>query len=488
MRGEHRVRLIRLSFADGARWYGRVYRAYRLRSCLNRIQEQAPAIAERMAAGAIVCLEQLACTTAAPATALYYRYLYYDRRPGLLNIQRNFAERADAPEVYCSQCAAWKPRSAFRKTKRKRNGLSSLCRDCHQRKYYHAQPLRRRPCWRCGKEFPAKAKSPRKYCSAECRRLGGALTRTVQCGECGASFETALPRKYCSHACATVVQRRAERTSKAKKRGPRPPVRQCLQCGSEFAPKSRRNVYCSQDCYQIVNRQRSAERNRRRYAARPERACPTCGTEFAPFGRRAYCSEECRRLALPKAPCALGREKPCLRCGTSFLARTNQRWCSSGCREQALAERKPPAPTYTCAECQAEFKARRKRECCSPACTKRHVARRRALEYQRRREQFAGRLWLRQLGRCGLVGSVKGCGCQLDKYDFHIDHVVPRSRGGLDTPDNLQLLCPDCNRNASWLMESELAERGWQYGLANPPARGKAGLYTQRATERTQRA
>ena len=27
-----------------------------------------------------------------------------------------------------------------------------------------------------------------------------------------------------------------------------------------------------------------------------------------------------------------------------------------------------------------------------------------------------------------------------------VDHVVPRSRGGSDHPENLQLLCPNCNR------------------------------------------
>ena len=28
---------------------------------------------------------------------------------------------------------------------------------------------------------------------------------------------------------------------------------------------------------------------------------------------------------------------------------------------------------------------------------------------------------------------------------FHLDHVVPRSRGGKRTPDNLALACPHCN-------------------------------------------
>ena len=49
-------------------------------------------------------------------------------------------------------------------------------------------------------------------------------------------------------------------------------------------------------------------------------------------------------------------------------------------------------------------------------------------------------LYGRQEGKC------TGC-----KFDFQfkimeVDHVVARSRGGTDHPDNLQLLCPNCNR------------------------------------------
>ena len=49
-------------------------------------------------------------------------------------------------------------------------------------------------------------------------------------------------------------------------------------------------------------------------------------------------------------------------------------------------------------------------------------------------------LFGQQEGRCG--------GCQMDFpfKVFEIDHMVPRSRGGSDHLDNLQLLCSHCNR------------------------------------------
>lgn len=37
------------------------------------------------------------------------------------------------------------------------------------------------------------------------------------------------------------------------------------------------------------------------------------------------------------------------------------------------------------------------------------------------------------------------CGRQVGPGDYHIDHLVPRSRGGGDDPTNLVLSCPACN-------------------------------------------
>lgn len=52
-------------------------------------------------------------------------------------------------------------------------------------------------------------------------------------------------------------------------------------------------------------------------------------------------------------------------------------------------------------------------------------------------------LW-RQLG----TGNRRLCyGCDRRKYydDFHLDHILPRSKGGEDADENLQLLCGACN-------------------------------------------
>lgn len=70
-----------------------------------------------------------------------------------------------------------------------------------------------------------------------------------------------------------------------------------------------------------------------------------------------------------------------------------------------------------------------------------------AHNYRARRRSAAGalsrdvvsRLMHLQRGRCA------GCGALLKKVGRHLDHIVPLARGGANSDDNVQLLCPRCN-------------------------------------------
>ena len=44
------------------------------------------------------------------------------------------------------------------------------------------------------------------------------------------------------------------------------------------------------------------------------------------------------------------------------------------------------------------------------------------------------------------AGDCAGCGCHFEFRHLEVDHVVPRSKGGTDHIENLQLLCGHCNR------------------------------------------
>ena len=54
-------------------------------------------------------------------------------------------------------------------------------------------------------------------------------------------------------------------------------------------------------------------------------------------------------------------------------------------------------------------------------------------------------------------------GCRMDFpfKIFEVDHRVPRSRGGTDHLENLQLLCPICNKS-SMTNHRNTWWRGWR--------------------------
>jgi len=50
------------------------------------------------------------------------------------------------------------------------------------------------------------------------------------------------------------------------------------------------------------------------------------------------------------------------------------------------------------------------------------------------------RLYKDQEGKC------RACGLEMAIFQFEIDHIIPRAKGGGDYYENYQLLCPHCNR------------------------------------------
>lgn len=51
------------------------------------------------------------------------------------------------------------------------------------------------------------------------------------------------------------------------------------------------------------------------------------------------------------------------------------------------------------------------------------------------------------------------CGVDLEIKEIHIDHVIPESKGGPTTYDNLQVTCRKCNTEKGALSESEFENK-----------------------------
>lgn len=80
-------------------------------------------------------------------------------------------------------------------------------------------------------------------------------------------------------------------------------------------------------------------------------------------------------------------------------------------------------------------------------------AKRKAQKYNREHRPYTRReIYDRDGGRCCM------CGVEVPfaPHGFHIDHIVPLSLDGADTPANVQLACPPCNMTKHTRLEGQI--------------------------------
>lgn len=169
------------------------------------------------------------------------------------------------------------------------------------------------------------------------------------------------------------------------------------------------------------------------------------------FAARRFCGVPCKATAQRKVH---GDTATCTLCGTTkpiddFLRRRSGRRetrctsCRTTLRREATA--REPAPTRE----QMRLKARRmraaalERDWIDARC--RWTAARLKVDAVALRHLFNG-----QGGRCALTGRA------LSAHDIHIDHIVPRSKGGTDRIENLRWLSEAANRAKRALSDAEL--------------------------------
>lgn len=193
----------------------------------------------------------------------------------------------------------------------------------------------------------------------------------------------------------------------------------CTICGTELPPRTsqegRPRLYCGKDC---TNAGYQARRSARRLAARADKVCPTCGVTFTPakaFGR--FCSHFCRRVD----------------------------------RGLQLAQ---PHPPKTCAlpECDVVFVPKRHLDrCCSMA----HGRLLSDVEsFHKRRAQKLGtatrpvridEIAARDKNRCHICRRLVSKKPYPHPLSRSLDHLVPLSKDGEHTPENVRLAHLGCN-------------------------------------------
>lgn len=278
------------------------------------------------------------------------------------------------------------------------------------------------------------------------------------CEECGATFVPNRTQKYCSVKC----RRKSER-KRAKARGYKRPCNKsitytCNYCGKDYHPKSaERNQYCSREC------------------------------SFADKEKRCDCGESIRGSGLSQcfvcSSISVGQYVECEICGNEFETFAhNQKYCSDECVKEknrqwyhdnfVSASETNPYVTKVCEECGAEYKTNHmasRRKYCSKDCAKaveiRNQARgnhqQRAKHYGVHYEWFVDTYPMRRDGWycyiCGIHTPRKLKG-SIEHNAPEVDHVVPLSRGGTHTRDNVKCSCRHCNLLKSDMKLDELEQ------------------------------
>ena len=135
----------------------------------------------------------------------------------------------------------------------------------------------------------------------------------------------------------------------------------------------------------------------------------------------------------------------CLFCKLKFVQiRPWQKYCTIKCQYTDSNNQKKRGQTNfgNCSRCNASLENKRSNAIyCSKTCksmdhTFKHRSKTRVLQTARRRE-----LWDRDKGTCYL------CNKQVSIREFELDHLIPVSRNGDNSAQNLAVCCMFCNRS-----------------------------------------
>lgn len=160
-------------------------------------------------------------------------------------------------------------------------------------------------------------------------------------------------------------------------------------------------------------------------------------------------------------------QRKCIVCGSEFFAGAeNQKCCSMWCVNKAPFYECPPKPVFSnCKYCGKEFSPKTQSHLyCSKECLNEYHA--------KRQSRGSYIIFERDKFSCFYCGKTS----YKDGSVFHVDHVIPASKGGGDIAENLVTACTECNleKSASEIfkdtlidMQREIRKRNKNAGIEN---------------------
>lgn len=255
----------------------------------------------------------------------------------------------------------------------------------------------------------------------------------VNCPVCGIEFEKRVHnQKFCSFECRQESYKKYERN--------------CEHCGKLFKTQYKKQRFCSVDC---ANEELNPSKQKEKVKKEKEKLiCPTCGKPFyKKMYNQTFCSRKCRQEAYQKknkkqvyfqqelkaeveakGQIKQPKLKECINCGKP----TEGKYCSTNCR------------------LDHEFRLMMKRKA-QDNQTLQEIA----TASESIRMSFNGKLlngWLSSGFTDSLKEEIKkrdGYRCYIchKETDLHVHHIIPRSQGGPNIPENLITLCSGCHRS-----------------------------------------
>ena len=239
------------------------------------------------------------------------------------------------------------------------------------------------------------------------------------CSTCDKEFDARnTVHHYCSRSCKDRRHREPTYTA----------VHTCPVCNVDFETHNPNTVYCGGKCGAIATRLPTTVIE-----------CKTCGSEVLYKHRyhNSYCSAKCYEL---------GRVRVRLWCSDMFVGGTNKKYCTPFCqhRHKYVTTHSDKHNTVRrCATCDKEFVSFWKRKHCSRECSSKSA-------HDKRRGLNLELIYLFLCDRDGSTCHICSKPIDMTLRGYRpdapcVDHVVPLSKGGANTPGNVKLAHMGCN-------------------------------------------